>query len=348
MNPKTKWMAVAIGVLLAANIIWRVYAGWGLITVHADAQPLTAVIASIQRQAHVTIKTDLPADTNVTMHVNKVPLTEALETLAAVTDARWRLAYFLAADSGAVRGAVADFSAGKLPDGWRQIYLPMPGMLVAGEDAPMPDPRTDPWTVKPPAEATLQGYLEEAAKNVNAAFLLPESWNPPVKSQPRSGAISSTLPKLASAVGGKSEELFLLTSGQRGRRGGPQGDGGGEQADGAPLQPGRSLAANDSGRPRMDPDALAERMQSEINRLPSDQRAAAQAQFNKDRDFWKSLRDLPPEQRREKVQEYMNDPANQQRMEDRQARGDARRTPQQRLQRYQRYVQRKQAATQQQ
>lgn len=341
MNPKTKWLAAAVLVLLAANILWRVWAGWGLITIHANAQPLAQVLASIQRQGHVTLKADLPADTPVTMHVEKVPLTEALETLAATTDARWRLAYFLAADTAAVRGAVADFSAGKMPGDWRQIYIPLPGMIPVGEDAPIPDPRRDPWNVKPPPDGTLQAYLEDAAKNTNAAFLLPAAWNPPVKSPPKSGAISSTLPRLASSAGGKTEELFILTQ-SRGR-GGPPG-GGARSGGGQPLQPGQSLAAgNNADRPRMDPDAMAERMQAEINKLPASQRAAAQARFDKDREFWKSLRDLPPDQRRAKVEQYMSDPANQQRMDDRQAKNDSRRTPEQRLQRYQRYVEQKQA-----
>ena len=53
------------------------------------------------------------------------------------------------------------------------------------------------------------------------------------------------------------------------------------------------------------------------------------------------MRDTPEADRRAKMEEYFNKPENQDKMADRKARGDERKTPEQRLQKYQSYVQRK-------
>ena len=137
------------------------------------------------------------------------------------------------------------------------------------------DPRKDPWVVKEAKEPTLQSYLQEAAKNVAAAFYVPDSFNPPVKSAPGSGAIHSSLPRLASKAKAKYEEVFLLQG-----FGGRQADRGGRDRadrgdDGEPR-----LAGNFGGDrgPRgggFDRSAFEERIQNEINKLPAAERAAA-------------------------------------------------------------------------
>ena len=191
----------------------------------------------------------------------------------------------------------------------------------------------------------MQAYLEDAARAANVAFSLPETWNPPVKSAPSPGVITKIVPKLVKSAGGKFEEVFVLAKG--GQRRGPIADG----ANAGASPPGDFQTPNfgggdGGGRRRMDPAAMEERMQAQIDKLPVAQRPAAQARFNQDREFWKSLRDLPPDQRRAKIEEHMSDPAVQDRMDSRQAGNDARRTPEQRMQRYQRYVNNKMAARQ--
>src|SRR5438552_3856579 len=100
------WLVSLAVILVTGRIAWSIWSGWGLITVHAKAEPLGKVIAQIERQGGVTLRTDLKSDTQVTMNVEKVPLTEALETLATVTDARWRLAYFMADDKTKITSAI--------------------------------------------------------------------------------------------------------------------------------------------------------------------------------------------------------------------------------------------------
>jgi hypothetical protein len=324
VNQKT-WLIAAAAVLVVGRIIASIYASWGLVTIHAEKQPLSKVIGQIRKQGHIKFETDLDPATSVTMHVVKVPLTDALDTLAAVTDSRWRLRYVLAPDKSAINVAIANLVAGTRPADWKLVDHPIPQMFV-GEDEPIPDPRQDLWEVKKPDDGSLASYLEGAARATNAGFLFPENWNPTIKSPPRSAEITRVIPKLASAAGGKYEELYMLLKPQR-------RDWQREQAQ----QP------DDAERERRR-QWMAERAQDEINKLPPERRAEAQAEFDKQRAFWQEVRNLPPEQRRAKMEEFFNDPKNQERREDRQASRDAKRTPEQRFQRYQGYVQQKMAA----
>ena len=93
---RTQLLVITVIVLLLFAIVYHVWAGWGLITIHAKAQPLGKVIASMERQGHAKIQTDMPGDTPVTMDIVKFPLTDALETLSVVTESRWRLLFFVA------------------------------------------------------------------------------------------------------------------------------------------------------------------------------------------------------------------------------------------------------------
>jgi hypothetical protein len=80
-----KWHWMLIG-LFAANIAYYIYNNWGLVTVKVTEVPLKKVISSIEWQGWVTIYTNLPLDTKVTMYADHVPVSEAMETLAANVD----------------------------------------------------------------------------------------------------------------------------------------------------------------------------------------------------------------------------------------------------------------------
>ena len=328
VNRKT-WLVAAVLMLVAVKIVWYYYSNWGLITIHADKQPLSKIVSQIQWQGHVTLKTNLDPSTRVTMHVDRVPVSDALETLSVVTESRWRLNYFLAPDKAALRAGIEAIAAGNKPDDWKVIYYPFPQMFVP-ENGIIPDPRRDEWPAKAPEEATLQANLDGAAKLAHVGFALPEKWNPAIASPPTSGLVSQAVPKLAGKAHGRMEPVFLLTKNER-----RQGRGEGGPPDGGP-----NWGGGGQGR---DPDAMAERALAEINRLPAGEQAAAKAEFDSRQAFFKQLRDLPPDQRRAKMQELMNDPQMQDQMDKRQAQRDARNTPDQKLQRAQNYVDRKQA-----
>jgi len=310
------WLFFLVAFLLVANIVWRIYSHWGLITVHANPQPISQVIRSIERQGGVTIRTDFAPDTPVTMNVTRVPLGEALESLATVTDGRYRLTYVLAPQKSDIAMVLANFAAGQPLDKWKTAYV----RLLPVGDAPLtpPDPRQDRWAVQPAQENTLQAYLEQGARNVSAAFLYPEEWNPPVSSAPSAGPVRKVVPKLAKLAKGQEQEVFFLTK---------------------PRQRETAGAEDEAPREFMGGgDALLQRMQAEAAKLPPAQRGAAEERI----EFAKSLAGLSREERRAKLEEFLQQPGIQEQLEQRSLDHDSRMTPQQRLQRAERYAQRRQ------
>ncbi len=312
-----QWVFLVVIVLLIGNVVWRIYSHWGLITIHANGQPISEVVRSIERQGGIILRTDFAPNTPVTMNVTRVTLPEALETLATVTDSRWRLTYVVAPNKNEITSAIGNFVAGQPTENWKTAYV----RLVPIGDAPLmpPDPRVDVWTVQPPAEKNLQAYLEEGAKNVSAAFLYPSEWNPPVSSDVQSGPIRKVMPKLAKLAHGEMQEVFFLMK---------------------PRQRDPALAATEeTSRDWMGGgEAIIARMQAEIAKMPPNQRADAQEQIQ----FVQSLSGLSREERRAKLEDYLQQPQIQDRIEQRLLDRESRMTPQQKLQRAERYAQRRQ------
>jgi len=339
-------LLLTVFVLMVGNFIYNIWWHRGLITIHSKKDPLSKVIRQIERQGHVTLATNIDPSTPVNMWVNEVTLADAMETLSVVTESRWRLAYLVAGDQSAIRGAIGTLTSGQKPEGWKTVYYPLNPMMTPArgeeqEEVPV-DPRKDPWNVKPVKEPTAQAYLEQAARSVAASFMFPENWNPTVKSPPKSGPITSSLPRLASAARGKYEEVFLLQKRQQraGRGERPEGEG-----EGGPR-----FASNDDegGRRRgfgRDNEAMQERLQAELDKMSAERRAAAEKELNARKAFFDSLRDLTDDQRNAKIQQFMNQPENQNRMDNAQANRDARSSPDQRAGRADGYLSNKAAMT---
>jgi hypothetical protein len=340
---RNQWVLCILLLVLTGEVAHYIWSHWGLVTVHAKGMPLSQVIKSIEKQGHVTIKTNMDGAKPVDMYVDSVPVAEAMETLSVNTDSRWQLTYFVGPDKTTVNTAVATFTSGQRNEGWHRYFI---GTPPVGDDVEtVTDPRKDPWVVKQAKEPTLQSYLQEAAKNVAAAFYVPDGFNPPVKSAPRSGAISSSLPRLASAAKAKYEEVFLLQgAGNRQADRGDRGDRRGGGDDGEPRFAG-NFGGGDRG-PRgggFDRSAFEERIQNEINKLPPAERAAAQQEHDERKKFFDAIKDLPQEQKMAAIQQLMSDPGVQDKMENANNARDSRRSPQARIQRAGSYLSRKTA-----
>ena len=346
MNRQKTIISATILLVLFSVAYW-VWSSWGLITVDVNDKPLAEVIRSIEKQGGVVLKTNMDAAKPVTMHVHKVPLTEALETLAGVTDSRWRLGYFFGPDTATLKRALETIASGQRPEGWKNFEVPLFGKPGSLGDVAVPmDPRHDTWAVKEPEEKSLQGFLQAAAAGVSASFTCPESFNPAVGKAPSSGEIRKSAPQLAKTAGAKVEEVFLLMGrppsaetadagrdddfGFGGFGGAPRGRGGSDQGrTGGSRSPNFTL--------------MHDRQLAEIAKLPVSEQASATAEMDEFEKLRASMRDLSDEERRAKMDEFMSRPENQERMADRQAKGNERKTPDQRLAKYQRYVANKQA-----
>jgi hypothetical protein len=337
---RTHWLLAIIlllGTATAAHHWWR---SRGLITIHSEDWPMSKIVRTIERQGGIRLATNVPAETPVRLHVEKVPVAEALETLATVVEGRWQLSYVMAPSLIQTNAAIASLATGERPEDWKRYFYPMPN-FAEEEGGPLPDPRTDVWTVKAADPADLHTYAEQAARTVNAALVAPAGWNPAIPKPPSGGAIRKAAPALAKAGGGRVVEVFLVE--KRERRG--EGEGGErgprreDREEGPP--PFARDGDSDSDRQRRR-QIMEERALAEIQKLPEERRAAALAQFEERRKFFESLRDLPPEQRREKMEEMFQRDDMQERLEQRMSERMARMTPDQRVERGERYQQRKQ------
>jgi hypothetical protein len=341
MNRNRWLLLLTIFLLMVGNFIWNYWIHRGLITIHSKKDPLSKVIHQIERQGHVTLTSNIDPSTPINMWVTEVTLADAMETLSAVTESRWRLAYLVAGDKSAIKGAIGTLTSGKKLEGWKSVYYPlMIGRGEEEEEVPV-DPRKDPWNVKPVTEPTAQSYLEQAARSVSASFMFPENWNPPVKSPPKSGPITDSLPKLASAAKGKSEEVFLLQKRpQRTARADRP-----ERDDEGP----RFTSGDDEGGGRrrggFDREAMQQRMQAELDKMSAERRAAMQKEMDARKAFFDSLRDLTDDQKKAKMAEYMAQPDVQNRMDNAQSNRDGRSTPDQRAARADGYLSNKSAMT---
>lgn len=328
---RTQALVIATFLLLIFAIVYHVWADWGLITIHARGTPLSKVIASMERQGHANIQTDMPLDTPVTMDVDKVHLNTALETLSTATNSRWRLLFFVAGDKPTLAAGEAAWFSGQQPNGWKMVSFPMGNMAPVDDDSAdpsPPDPRTDSWTPKTAAPNPLQTFFTEAAQATNAGFAFPTDWNPTVDKAPDPGVVQHVVPKLLSATRSRDDEVFFLSK----NGGGGRGPGGGQFGGGG-------------GGGQLDPDLFAERVQSQIDRLPPEERTEAQSNFDTERAFWKSLQTMTDDQRQAAIMQHMQDPVVQQMMANRMDGRDGMMSHEQRTQRFANYANRKMQIT---
>jgi hypothetical protein len=326
VNPRLRIALAVLVVLVAANIGWRIWSNWGLITIDADNAPVTDVTRRIAKQAHIQLVTNAPDDAKVTMHVHKVTLTRALEVLAINTNASWSVGYFTAPNKAAIRTALATFASGDSMDGWKKFAFAAPPMGGGGFGGVggASDSRRDRW--EPGPADHLQPFLEQAALAVSAQFWAPTDWNPSVAKPPAAGAVRDVVGKLAGAAGGASEEVFLLTL--RGQPGPPvTANGGAPAANGPRPADGGFGGGPPSAEMRA---ALEKRTLAEIDKLPADKRKVAREEFERRKKFFEEIASLPEDERRQKIHDAMERAMNSGEMESRMTQFDAMHTAEQR------------------
>ncbi len=328
-------LLIGVAVALLGVVAWKWVSGWGLISVDFHDAPLAKVIKAIENQGGVRIATNADPALLVAPHLERSPVYDALDTLSARIDGSVQLAFLAAPKSGQINDVLAAFRGGTNPGGWA-VFSGGFGMRGGGGGGfgvgeTEIDPRVIEWKVSETEDKSLQGILNQGSQKTGALFAVPQDWNPVLGKLPKNGRTGKVANAVVGTAGGKMEEYFLIT-----------------------VRPPRPAETTDEGRnwefsrtvfspqrgPR-NPEWVAERVQAQIAALPPDQQADAKKQIDEMRTFWDSIRDLPEDQRRERVEAEMNKPEVQERMDERMAMRDGRRSPEQREQRMRRYVERK-------
>ena len=329
---KLLWGFVAV---LAATWlgVW-IYSGWGLVTLQYENQPLGRVLDSFTRQTKLPIFTDLDRSQAITIRVRRVHVTEALDAIQASTESRGgRLAFLLAPDTSGLARIRSLLPRPAEDTGVLSLEFRIPFPAMASlEDLPeWKDPRNQTWQPSPDLTRRLVPVAEHAAQAAEIRIFLPADWNPPLTKAPSGGKISSALPALAKMAGGKSEMFYLLPAPRTDREPGREPSGGSWSGREAGL-----------GRPpSLPPEKWMERLGPRLAALPQEEAAASRASIEEKVRQFQEWETLTPEQRREKVQAMMQDPANAERMGERFSRGIRKLSPEQRSQRYQGYVERR-------
>lgn len=301
----------------------------GLVTLAFTNSPLSTVIKSIERQGRVEIATNADPATLVTIRLNRAPLFEAVETLAARINANAKLAYIAAPTGEQIQAALRAFSSGANPSDWIVFSTPWEGRLLISSAV---DPRRMEWRMTQTTDRNLQTLLDQGAQKTGVLFAVPLGWNPLLTQLPSAGEVGEMTAKLIRTARGTAKELFLLTVY-------PRTDEQRRQVE--VMERPRTLFSASPRTQSPDPEWASERARAAIALLAPEEQDEARKELNEMRAFWESIRQLPEPERRAKIEEHLARPEVEAHREEQAAARDARRTPEQREQRYRNYIRRK-------
>lgn len=336
MVNRAKFLLGVAGTLACIGLGVWISGNWGKVTLEFENKPLGRVLDSFTRQTQLPVFTDLDRDKPVTLRIRRGTVTEALDAIQAAAESRGgRLAFLLAPDASGLARIRSLLPRPAEDTGILSLEfrIPFPAMASLEELPEWGDPRDQTWQPSPGLPPQLRPFAENAAQAAEIRILLPGDWNPSLNRIPPGGSVTSALPALAKAAGGKAEMIYLLPAPRANREPGPTEASGEWGARGG----GRSRAAP------LPPEKWLERLEPRLAALPQEDAVAARAALSEAVQQFKEWDDLPPEQRREKVQALMQDPASAEKMSNRFTRGMRKLSPEQRAQRYQNYNSRRES-----
>lgn len=326
--PKRLLILIGVALLFIGILIVHWIADWGLVTIHAANVPLGKVIASIARQGHVRIESSLSPTKLISMDVDKIPVTRAVDILAIRADASWRIVYLAAPSRGDLTaGMTALAETGKIGD-WTTHYYP--GSPVIGNAAQVIDPRQLSLRIEG-SDQNLSKLLDEAAQKSGVMTALPGNWNPVATKLPEANLTSKVIPQLINSAHGKDAEFFFISE-QRHPQGENDADDDDSQGDESPL-------SND-----LNPTWQAQRDEAEVGLLPLAEQEEARKARNDKRALSAQLKALTPEERKERLQQLMSNGQAMQQAQDQYLLRQAHQTPEQQIKRAVNYLARKAAA----
>ncbi|MEO8204952.1 MAG: hypothetical protein ABI615_02140 [Chthoniobacterales bacterium] len=310
-------------------LVWAVtswISNWGLINIAGKNLKLANVLKTMSRQGGIEIISNLDPETRVSVEFHNTTLTRALEILSARTESNWQGVWVVAPTKSLVAEAMASFKEGKQLEDWKVINSPGMGAFAVQSSI---DPRTTTVTFSPMQTKDMASAFDQLAQKSGERFVLPKDWNPDFGKMPSAGRMDKLVSKLAKSGKGVARQAIVLSDF---RRNWQQGN---RRPQGEAWMGGRGNRANQ--------EWMAERMTLAIANLPPAEQEQAKKEVNERRQFWASLQGLPPEERRKKMEEFFNRRDIQDKMEQLAARRDADRTPEQRVEQYRKYVERKQS-----
>lgn len=325
--PKRTLAMGGSALLLSLLLVIRWLSDWGLVTIHVKDAPLGTVISSIARQGHVRIETSLDPSVKVSMDADRVTATEAVEQLTRITESSWRGVIVAAPSKSALGDGVSMLRAGPNPEGWGILYYPLSPMMAPRETAL--DPRSLVWNVEGP-DREVGKLLDEAAQKSGVMIVVPKDWKAMAPRLPASAATGGAIHRLVGSVGGRDASFYYLTARERRR-----------WEDGPPRDALSLPASPDATIPEAKAEWVDQRIRATIMALPAAKQEEAKKEYEDGKAFRESLRNLTPEERRQKMRERMADPEFAEKAGERTLLRDSLRTAEQRISRAVNYLNRK-------
>ncbi|MFV0337194.1 MAG: hypothetical protein ACK5LK_02985 [Chthoniobacterales bacterium] len=334
-----------IGAVIAVFFLLRfVFSGSG-ISVNYEKVPLQTVLQQLSKKLDVPLESNLPPDTPVTLHLKNISKADLIDTLAVRLDASWQLAYVMAPEKSQID---ALFTAYREKQNLEKGWLSFGGNNRGGQflTTEISDPQLDEWTVEKVETGDLPGYLNQGSQKTRALFAIAPEWTPSVTQVPKSDVVGKVAAQLAKATGGEVREIILIS--ERGWRGGQGDRENTDRGNRPPPSEGRERRLRDAvfamERGERNETWENEKLAQITRDLPAAERKEVLEEAQNMRKIWSELRELPPEERRKKIEELMQDPKMQERMEEMRDLRDSKRTPEQRMERSRRYLDRKMKA----
>ncbi len=334
MNLSFSRQTVLIGAALFLVVAFaghRLFFYDGGITIREKQVPLSVIMDQLKKKGGIPVHSNIDPNTLVTMDVQSVPLAEAMEVLATELDARWMPYYVLAPDKAGLSQVLGALEAGSGREGVKTFYRPLqgPAEWVIGEH--LPDVARLTWVKEALAgKKDMVGVLGGLAEGSDAGYAIPLDWNPAIGELPKKKLLGKAVAQVADSA--KARNYAFLYLHQRERN--PAFGGG-------PGQGERPQSGGNGQWERQNQDVVEKRLALRMASLPESERVEAEKNWVQQKNQWQEMEKLSPEERRAKVQVIMEDPAFQERMEERAERRDGRSSPEKRRDRYKSYAERK-------
>ena len=328
MTTKFKWLLSALALLGVANLIYHIIGGWGTISVNFHNAPAKRVFAELGKQAGTAFITNLDPETPVSLTLKRASLQEAIDSLAISTETRPGLFYIVAPNKQQLAQGKAALIAGRRDStGWQWHSHPLPMALQMVTDSLPYDSSRQQWLpAEAPANNELNTILDSFSLYTDCSFINPETWNPTLKQIPANGGVESAVKKVSSLAGGKIEKVFYFRGQQRNFAQAP--------ANNQPAGDGERRPRGEFNRGDNQFQMEGAWLDARIAQLPANVQPEAKQAVA----LMQELRQLPPDQRRTRMEQLMNDPVMQEKREERQLERDAKTPAEKRAARYSRYV----------
>ncbi len=313
---------------------------WGTVTIHAKEKPIAAVLSSVERQSGIRLISNLDPARTLSIQFKRVKVSEALDRLAAETGSRWSTVMLVASDAETLQQGAQGFSASRRPEGWRRVSSGIPRMVDLLFSDPEPHhPLRRPVGLMLPSGLAPEESLSFVSASLSVDVFVPEDFAGGFSPGSYQGKLNQVLQKMGKDNSLQTERFIYLSSWQGAA-------GGGNRPEPQAATPSVPGAENRGGNFSLNVAWVDQHLQNRTATLHPEDRDSIRSTWNEMRPMLEAVEALPPEARAEAMREVFQNESLQTLMDEMRTSRDLKRSHEARVDRYRRYVERKEAMKQ--